>query len=227
MWAVFKKELKTYFLSPIGYITIGVFMLMYSIFFYLTTISYGSLYLGDLYYATARYGLLLMIPLLTMRMFSGERKNGTEQLLLTSPRSVTSIVLGKFFAAVAIILITILFSTIYAIIISFFGNVAIPTLIVTMLGFLLLAMAALSIGMLASSITENQIISAILTIGILVAPWFLVDISDIFSSIDLIDKFLNFATGVISIADVVSLLSITVMCIAITIILIKRRKTVK
>ena len=211
MWAVFKKELKTYFLSPIGYITIGVFMLMYSIFFYLTTISYGSLYLGDLYYATARYGLLLMIPLLTMRMFSEERKNGTEQLLLTSPRSVTSIVLGKFFAAVAIILITILFSTIYAIIISFFGNVAIPTLIVTMLGFLLLAMAALSIGMLASSITENQIISAILTIGILVAPWFLVDISDIFSSIDLIDKFLNFATGVISIADVVSLLSITVM----------------
>ena len=227
MWAVFKKELKTYFLSPIGYIAIGVFMLMYSIFFYLTTISYGSLYLGDLYYATARYGLLLMIPLLTMRMFSEERKNGTEQLLLTSPRSVTSIVLGKFFAAVAIILITILFSTIYAIIISFFGNVAIPTLIVTMLGFLLLAMAALSIGMLASSITENQIISAILTIGILVAPWFLVDISDIFSSIDLIDKFLNFATGVISIADVVSLLSITVMCIAITIILIKRRKTVK
>ena len=81
--------------------------------------------------------------------------------------------------------------------------------------------------MLVSSITENQIISAILTIGILVAPWFLVDISDIFSSIDLIDKFLNFATGVISIADVVSLLSITVMCIAITIILIKRRKTVK
>ena len=227
MWAVFKKELKTYFLSPIGYITIGVFMLMYSIFFYLTTISYGSVYLGDLYYATARYGLLLMIPLLTMRMFSEERKNGTEQLLLTSPRSVTSIVLGKFFAAVTIILITILFSIVYAIIISFFGDVTIPTLIVTMIGFLLLAMAAVSIGMLASSITENQIISAILTIGILVAPWFLIDMSEIFSSIDLIDKFLGFATGTISIADVISLLSITVMCILITIILIKRRKTVK
>ena len=227
MWAVFKKELKTYFLSPIGYITIGVFMLMYSIFFYLTTISYGSVYLGDLYYATARYGLLLMIPLLTMRMFSEERKNGTEQLLLTSPRSVTSIVLGKFFAAVAIILITIIFSIIYAVIISFFGDVAIATLIVTMIGFLLLAMAAVSIGMLASSITENQIIAAILTIGILVAPWFLVDMSEIFSSIDLIDKFLSFATGSIAIADVISLLSITVMCILITIILIKRRKTVK
>ena len=227
MWAIFKKELKTYFLSPIGYIAIGIFMVMYSIFFYLTTISYGSIFMGDLYYATARYGLLLMVPLLTMRMFSEERKNGTEQLLLTSPRSVTSIVLGKFLAAVCIILISLIFSIIYAVIISFFGNVNIPTLIVTMLGFLLVAMAAISIGMLASSITENQIISAILTVIVLVAPWFLVDISTIFSSIDLMSKFMSFPRGAISIANTVSLLSITAMCILITIILIKRRKAVK
>ena len=227
MWAVFKKELKTYFLSPIGYITIGVFMLMYSIFFYLTTISYGSVYLGDLYYATARYGLLLMIPLLTMRMFSEERKNGTEQLLLTSPRSVTSIVLGKFLAAATVILITLVLSLLYSVIISFFGNVSIPTLIVTMGGFFLVAIAAISIGMLASSITENQVIAAIITIGVLVAPWFLVDINEVFSSIDLIDKFLKFPSGLVSIADTISLLSITVMCILLTIVLIKRRKTVK
>ena len=227
MWAVFKKELKSYFLSPIGYIVIAVFMLIYSIFFYLTTISYGSIFMGDLYYASARYGLLLMVPLLTMRMFSEERKNGTEQLLLTSPRSVTSIVLGKFFAAVAVILITLVLSIIYAVIISFFGNVYVPTLIITMLGFLLVAMAAISIGMLASSITENQIISAIITIGVLVAPWFLVDISDIFSSIDLIGKFLKFPNGLISVSDTIGLVSITITCILITIILIKRRKTVK
>ena len=227
MWTIFKKELKTYFLSPIGYIAIGIFMLLYSIFFYLTTIAYGSVFMGDLYYATARYGLLLMVPLLTMRMFAEERKNGTEQLLLTSPRSVTSIVLGKFFAAVAVILITMIFSIVYAIIISFFGNVNIPTLFVTMLGFLLVAMAATSIGMLASSITENQIIAAIITIVVLVAPWFLVDMSEIFSSIDLIDKFIKFPNGLISISDLVSLISITVMCILITIIVIKRRKTVK
>ena len=227
MWTVFKKELKTYFLSPIGYISIGIFMLMYSIFFYLTTITYGSVFMGDLYYASARYGLLLMIPLLTMRMFSEERKNGTEQLLLTSPRSVTSIVLGKFLAAVAVIVITLLLSIIYAVIISFFGNVNIPTLIVTMLGFLLVAMAAISIGMLASSITENQIIAAIITIVVLVAPWFLVDMSEIFSSIDLIDMFIKFPSGLISIADTVKLISITVMSILIKIIIIKKRKMVK
>lgn len=227
MWAVFKKELKTYFLSPIGYIAIGIFMLMFSIFFYLTTISYGSVDMGNLYYATARYGLLLMVPLLTMRMFAEERKNGTEQLLLTSPRSVTSIVLGKFFAALAVILITLILSLVYAVIISFFGNVNIPTLIVTIIGFLLVAMAAISIGMLASSITENQIIAAIITIVVLVAPWFLVDISEIFSSIDLIDKFLKFPSGLVSVSDTVCLLSITAMCVLITIVLIKRRKAVK
>ena len=227
MWAVFKKELKTYFLSPIGYIAIGIFMLMFSIFFYLTTISYGSVDMGNLYYATARYGLLIKVPLLTMRMFAEERKNGTEQLLLTSPRSVTSIVLGKFFAALAVILITLILSIIYAIIISFFGTINIPTLIVTMIGFLLVAMAAISIGMLASSITENQIIAAIITIVVLVAPWFLVDISEIFSSIDLIDKFLKFPSGLVSVSDTVCLLSITAMCVLITIVLIKRRKAVK
>ena len=227
MWAIYKKELKTYFLSPIGYISIGIFMLMYSIFFYVTTIFYGSVDMGNLYYATARYGLLLMVPLLTMRIFSEEKKNGTEQLLLTSPKSVTSIVLGKFFAAVTVILITVLFSIVYSVIVSFFGTVNIPTILVTMLGFILVAMAAISIGMLASSLTENQIVSAIITIAVLVAPWFLVDLSSIFSSIDLIDKFMKFPYGLISMADVISLLSITVMCILITIILIKRRKAVK
>ena len=227
MWAIYKKELKTYFLSPIGYIAIGIFMLMYSIFFYLTTIASFSVDMGNLYYATARYGLLLMVPLLTMRMFSEERKNGTEQLLLTSPRSVTSIVLGKFFAAVTVIFITVLLSTIYSVIISFFGTVNIPTVIVTMFGFLLLGMAAISVGTLASSITENQIIAAIITIIVIVAPWFLVDISSVFSSIDLIDKFMKFPYGLISVSDLVSLISITVMCLLITIVLIKRRKAVK
>lgn len=227
MWAVFKKELKTYFLSPIGYIGVGIFMIMYSIFFYLTTISYGSVFMGDIYYATARYGLLIMIPLLTMRLFSEERKTGTEQLLLTSPRSVTSIVLGKFFAALAVILITLILSIIFPVIISFFGTVNIPTLIVTMIGFVLVAMAAISIGMLASSITENQIIAAIITIVVLIAPWFLVDISTIFSSIDLIDKFMKFPAGLISVSDTICLISITIMCILITIVLMKRKKAVK
>lgn len=227
MWTIFKKELKTYFLSPIGYISVGLFLVIYSIFFFLTTVQLGTVDLGNLYYATARYGLLLIVPILTMRMFAEERKSGTEQLLLTSPRSITSIVLGKFFAAIAVIIITLILSFMYYAIVSFFGNVNLVIVLITMLGFLLLAMAAVSVGTLASSLTENQIIAAIITIAFLVMPWFLSDIDTAFSSINLMDRFMKFPYGLISITDVIALVSFTVMCILITIVIMKRRKTVK
>lgn len=226
MWAVFKKELKTYFLSPIGYIAVGLLLAVYSIFFYLTTIQYGVLELGNLYYAAARYGLLLIVPILTMRMFAEERKNGTEQLLMTTPRSITSIVLGKFLAAIAVVVITLIISLMYFVIVSFFGNSNIVTVLITMLGFLLLAMASISVGMIASSITENQIIAAIITIAFLVMPWFLQDIDIIFSSVDLISKFGKFPYGLINITDLVGLLSFAIMGILLTIVIMKRRKTV-
>ena len=227
MWAVYKKELKTYFLSPIGYVAVGLFLIIYSMFFFLTTIFYGAVDLGNLYYLSARYGLLLIIPILTMRIFAEERKTGTEQLLLTSPRSITSIVLGKFFAAVTVIAITLIISLMYFAIVSCFAKANIVTVLVTMLGFLLLGMAAISFGMLASSITENQIIAAIITIAFLVVPWFLVDMNSIFSKINLMDLFMKFPYGLISIRDVVSLISFTIMCLLLTILFMKRRKTVK
>ena len=83
MWAVFKKELKSYFLSPIGYVVVGILLLVASVFFYLTTVMYSSIDLGGLYFYTALYGLLIAVPLLTMRMFSEERKTRIEQLVLT------------------------------------------------------------------------------------------------------------------------------------------------
>ena len=108
MLAVFKKELKSYFLSPIGYVAIGLFLMVFSLFFYLTTIQSRNIDMGNLYFNTARYGLLVIVPIITMRMFAEERKNGTEQLLLTSPKSITGIVFGKLLAAVALIAITLI-----------------------------------------------------------------------------------------------------------------------
>ena len=105
MGTIIKKELKSYFLSPIGYVFIGLFIAMCSIFFYLEVVSAGSLNYEYLFYSSATI-LTFIVPILTMRMFSEERKNGTEQLLFTSPRSITGIVLGKFIAAVLVIVIT-------------------------------------------------------------------------------------------------------------------------
>ncbi len=92
MWAIIKKEVKNYFLSPVGYVFIGAFLLLSSVFFYVFVYQNGSVEYANLFYSTAEL-LTFTIALLTMGMFAGERKNGTETLLFTSPRSITSIVL--------------------------------------------------------------------------------------------------------------------------------------
>ena len=114
MWAVIKKEFKSYFCTPIGYIFIGVFLIAFSISFYFSVLGYGNVKFEYIYYTLPTILVLaFIIPLLTMRSFSEERKTGTEQLLLTSPRSVTSIVLGKFFAACLVVLISTIATLMY------------------------------------------------------------------------------------------------------------------
>ena len=227
MFAIYKKELKSYFLSPTGYITIGLFLLIFSLFFYLTTVSVGGYDIGNLYFNTARYGLLIIVPILTMRMFAEERKNGTEQLLLTSPRSITEIVLGKFLAGVSVIVITLIFSLIYYAILCFFKAPNLVPTLVMILGFLLVGMASISIGMFISSLTENQIISAVVTIVFFVSSWFLPNLNDNFSIIDLMSNYQKFPAGLISMSEVVNLLGITVVFILFTIIIMQRKKSIK
>lgn len=227
MLAILKKELKSYFLSPIGYVAIGLFLMVFSLFFYLTTISQRMIDMGNLYFNTARYGLLIIVPIITMRMFAEERKNGTEQLLLTSPKSITAIVFGKFLAAIALIAIILVISFMYYAILCFFQAPNIVPVLVMMLGFLLLSMAAISLGMFASSITENQVISAIITVVFLVIPWFLPNFGEGFEIIDLMSSYQKFPAGVISIEEVVRLLSYAAVFILITIIIMQRRRSVK
>ena len=207
MRAIFKKELKSYFLSPIGYVVIGIFLFVFSVLFYLTTIQYGSIDLGTLYYYTALYGLMIIVPILTMRMFAEERKSGTEQLILTSPVSIVGVVLGKFLAAMSVIAVALVVSFMYFGIVKYFGNPNFVVLLVTMLGFLLVAGAAISIGMFASSITENQIIACVLTAGLLLALMFLPNVNEIFYTFSLVNMFDKFTYGIIALDSIVYFLS--------------------
>ena len=227
MLAIYKKELKSYFLSPIGYVVIGIFLLSFSVLFYLTAFSAGSVDLGGLYYYTALYGLIIIVPILTMRMFAEERKNGTEQLLLTLPTGMFKIILGKFLAALSVIVITLIFSLMFFIILSFFGNPSFPVVLVQILGFILISMAAISIGMFASSLTENQIIAGVITVAFLVMSLFAAGVSSALSGLTLIDYYLKFAQGVISLENVISLLLFTFVFTSLTVIVMKRRKLVK
>ncbi|MCI8411519.1 MAG: ABC transporter permease subunit [Clostridia bacterium] len=226
MWAVVKKEFKSYFLSPVGYVFIGLFLIMFSIFFYTDVFNYSSTNFEYIFYSGATI-LTFIIPILTMRSIAEERKTGTEQLLLTSPLSITKVVLGKFIAATLIVVITEICTLMYFGILSFFGTPHITTALITLLGFLLLAMSYISFGILASSITENQIIAGVITIGFFILTWFLPQFSSIFTNFSLINMFTKFPSGQIDIADTVTFLAFTVMCILLTIIIMQRRKSVR
>lgn len=226
MFAVMKKELKSYLLSPIGYIFTGLFLLIFSIFFY-SNIFLARTVRFEFLFADGATILTFVIPLLTMRMFSEERKNGTEQLLLTSPRSIFSIVLGKFFAAAVIVLITELLTLMYFAILRFFGKPSLEVAGATLFGFFLLSLAYISFGMFASSITENQIVSAVVTIFIFMGIWFLPYAFEWLEIFSVMQSFENFFYGLISLESIIKLISFTLVFILLTVVSLQRRKSIK
>ncbi|MCI9017205.1 MAG: ABC transporter permease subunit [Clostridia bacterium] len=226
MGAIIKKEIKTYFLSPIGYIFIGLFLAMCSVFFYLDVFYYQSVQFENMFYSLATI-LTFIIPILTMRIFSEERKTGTEQLLYTSPISITKIVLGKFFSAVIVMIIAEICTLVYFIILTFFGTPHIQTAIITLLGFTLLSMSYIAFGVFASSITENQIIAGVVTISFFIISWFLPNFNSQFSTISLINMFNKFPAGLIAIEEIAIYTTFSVLCILLTIIVLQRKKSIK
>lgn len=227
MWSIIKKEVKSYFLSPIAYIFIGLFLMMSSIFFYLDVYMYASTNFENMFYSASTI-LTFIVPILTMRMFAEERKNGTEVLLFTSPKSVTSIVFGKFLASTFVVIICELCTLLYYGILMYFGNPHAISAFVTLLGFLLLAMAYISFGMFASSITENQIIAGVITMAGLIEIWFMPSFFSKTSDFSLINVFSNtFPQGMITIQGITLFISFTLLFNILTIINISRRKSVK
>ena len=226
MLAVLKKELKSYFLTPIGYVFIGLFIAVVSFIFYQYTFSQH--YINFEYVLWDSIIVLTFItPVLTMRMFAEEKKNGTDQLLMTSPRSIVSIVLGKFFAACVVILITIAIFFVYFAILKYFGDPSVVVALVASLGFFLLAISYISFGMFISSITENQIIAAVVPVVFFLFVSFLQAYSGIFSLLSLVSMFQKFPLGIISLKEVVGYVSFSLLFIILTIIVLQRRKSVK
>ncbi len=176
MHVLFKKELKSYFKGPMAYIFLAVFLFFTGLYF----VSYNLLY-NNSSFNYVLYDLviifLFMVPIFTMRLLSEEKKNKTDQLLFTSPQSISSIVCGKYFAAVTLFLLGTLCTIIYPIILSFFGSISLSELVSSYLGFILLGSSLISLGLFISSLTENQIASAVATLGTLLVIWFLEPIS--------------------------------------------------
>lgn len=181
MLAIFKREFKSYFQTMTGPIFIAVITAFIGLYFLIYNMITGYPYFAYPL-VSAWIVLVIAVPLLTMRSFAEERKTKTDQILLTSPVSVTDIVLGKYFAMVAVFLIAVLLLCICPIIISTAGTAYFRLDYSTIFAFFVIGCMYISIGMFISSLTESQIIAAILSFVVLMVMYLWYSIINILPS---------------------------------------------
>jgi len=234
MLAIYKRELKSYFTTMIGYVFVAVTLFLIGIFFFAYNLYQERPYFSYTIQACTLV-LIVTVPFLTMRLLSEERKTKTDQLILTSPVSVFSIVMGKFLAAFTVFVIPCLISCIYPLILRRFGTVPMSESYVSILGFILYGAACISIGMFFSSIVENQIIAAIITFFALFLGFMMASFASLITSKDgfvttLFGLFdistpLNYMTnGVIDITSMIYYCTLTVLFVFLTVQSIEKRR---
>ena len=166
MKAIYKRELKSYFQSMIGYAFIAFMMLFVGIYFTAYNLNAGYPYFSYVLSSTL-FIFMIAVPVLTMKSFAEERKSKTDQLLLTAPVSVTGIVLGKFFAMVTVFFIPVALSCVYPLIIKVQGTAYLKVDYAAILVYFAIGCVYIAIGMFLSSLTESQIIAAVSTFAVL------------------------------------------------------------
>ena len=232
MFAVFKKELRSYFLNAIGYVYVGVFLAVSAVLCLSTTLM-SKTYDTSNYFYYIIMTFIVLIPLLTMKLFSEEKKQKTEQLLLTAPVSTWGIVLGKFLAAYTVFGSVTVFSSLYFLIIGIYGHVKVPLLLGNLLAVLLVGMALIAIGLFISAITENQLSAAIASMATLFALTFLSMLCQhisyyplrfVFESLSLFYRFQFFTQGIFDFAGLFYYLSISAVFLFLTVRIFDRRR---
>jgi ABC-2 type transport system permease protein len=248
MYAVYRKEMGHYFVSPVAYVVVGVFLILAGYFFNqrliqilqevlqsdVTTSQFGSQQPIDVpavvlrnFFSILSTLLLFLTPMLTMAVYSEERRRGTMELLLTSPVSETEIVLGKFFASMTLLVIMLVPTVFYFVFMFLHTDPAATwrTLPGAYLGALLLGGMLLSLGSFFSSLTESQLIAAILSFGAILVLW-VMDLSSQAQSgalsqalryLAFYHHYDDFTRGIVDTSDVIFYLSFMVLSIFLTV----------
>lgn len=233
MRAVFKREIANYFVTPVGYIFLAAFYLIAGFFWFGSSLIYGitdtSILFSNLFVVS-----LFLVPVLTMRLFSEEHKQGTSLLLFTSPVSLGEVVAGKFFSALCGYAAGLAVTVVYAVIMAVNGYLVWSVFFCNLLGILLLGAALIAIGLFISALTESQLAAAI---GSFMAALFLLlvdSVAGVFSS-PIVSGFLNavsfynryqpFTIGMLDLASVVFFVSVTVFFCMLTALALGRRKS--
>ncbi len=229
VYPIFVRELKSYFTSPLAYAILVVFQAISAFLFFLNLKGFLQLQFDPSfgllreelnlntvivipYFDTMSIVLLFIIPLITMRLVADERRSHTAELLFTSPLKISSIILGKYLAALVLLIIMLALSSLNIFVLTAHGNPDTGIVLSSYLGLLLLGAAFLAIGIFASSISSSQLVAAIIAFGILLFLWLIGASSDtdssVFGYISLINHFKNFSKGIIEVKDLVYYVSV-------------------
>ena len=232
MSAVYKRELSGYFNSAIAYVVLAVYFFFSGFFFYLYCFVGDSTSLSYVF-ANMFYIIMFIIPVLTMKTFSEEKRQKTDQALLTSPASLTEIVLGKFFGALTIYAMCCCIFLVYGVVISGFAKPQWSVILCTLLGIFLLGAALIAVNVFISALTESMVVAAVVGMGV----GLLLDTMDYFVSIipvkwiaftldriNFLNYYKNFTYGILSIVDVVFYLSVAALFIFLTTRVLERRR---
>ncbi len=232
MLAIFKREFKSFFTTPLGYVILIIFNLFTGIYFW-----FGTLYSDtvDMAYVFDGFTLIVLsaMPILTMRLLSEERRQKTDQALLTAPVSLVGIVMAKFFAAFLLYVIGISITLVYSVVLAFLAQPTWGYIFGNYLGLLLLGAALLAVGLFISSITENQLVAAIVSYAVMFML-LMIDsfaslvpvafVSDFLYWLSFQTKYDSFVAGVVSLSNIMFFLSATAICLFLTTRVMEKRR---
>ena len=233
MRAIFKREFKTYFTSPIGYCVLAIMFALTGFFFVAYNVQYATPDMTLVFQNLQSYMLILVLPVLTMRLMSDDKRQKTDQLLFTAPVSLVGIVGGKFLAAMLLFAIGCSMTLVCSIIIAFQATPDWLVIFGNYLGLLLLGGMVIAIGLLISSLTESQFIAAL---GSFLASLVLIltdNLKTIFDSsivsavVDFISvnqRYSSFAAGTIQYDDIIFFLSMQALFLFLTVRLMDRKR---
>lgn len=234
MKAIWKRELTSLFHNVIAWLFLGVTLFLFGLYFFVYNLSYGYPYIAYSLSAIS-FIFLITVPVLTMRVLAEERRARTDQLLLTSPVSVGKIVFGKFLALATIYTISVLVICIAPVVLLLFGEIPVLETYVAIFGFWLYGLACIAIGEFVSSLTESQVISAVITFALLFGGYMMQSITGLISSsgnlltrilgcYDLLSPLEDLMSGSFSLTAVVYYLSLIGLCLFLTTQVIQKRR---
>lgn len=226
IFTITKRELRSYFSSLTAYTVIAAFLVVSGYFYHANMVMFvtyaGSdvrLGLWQQTFYDMRFVLVSLLPLLTMRLFAEEKKLGTIELLFTNPLRDVDIIIGKYLACMLVLVLMIVLTFLYPALLAAVFSLDPGPVAAGYLGIFLMGAACLSCGMFLSSLTENQIVAAMSTVGVLLFLWF-IDWNEgiagstamvVLHQLSLSDHFFNFIRGVIDLDDVVYYLSVILL----------------